>query len=466
MLPFVKKFDFRGIYNSEIFDNDAFRLGLALNKTLSPKKILVGWDTRLSSKNLAMAFFQAFKDKEVEIYYIDKSPIDFITSASVASGFDLSVMFTGSHNPWDWTGLLIHTKNGSSLQGNLVDDVINNYKLLSSINYEPERIALSNFINYQNDAEEIISHKINQLIHLDQIREMEIVVDIGDGSGSKSIDLLEKLVPQVKITRLCDRKIYDENTPHVADPSNIKNMSHLTELVLRDNYSCGFAFDSDADRVLAVDEKGNYINGSMLGSVHIEAFRELKLPDKIFGYAVDCGASVLNAVDTLSSKENKKLIAKSIPVGRSIARKLIRDGKIDLGIENVGHFYSKDFFMTDSGLFSLIIVLYWVSKNGTLSAIRDKFPDGERGEIFTKVLNEDKVNKILDIILSHFDGNFDVKKIAIDGIRLEVFQNGKLIAWFAIRNSGYEQITKCYFGSTIKEHYDFLLKEFKSLTVA
>ncbi len=457
--PFVKKFDFRGLYNREIKDKDAYYLAFALTKTLDLKKVLVGWDTRRSSRALALNFIKALQSCGIEICYMDKCPIDFIASAAYEFDFDLSVMFTGSHNHWDWSGLLMHTKGGASVQGNLVNKIVENYYSSQEEEYQDGDPDLQKLKNFYADVEKIYEDKITQLIPVAQIRDMNVLVDIGDGSGSKSISLLEKLLPQVKFTRINDREIYDENSSHTADPSEIDNMQDLIKEVKAGNYSCGFAFDSDADRVLAVDENGDYINGSILGSAFINVFLGLNLPDKIFGYAVDCGPSMYNTVKEIGLGSEKEISIIPIPVGRSIMRGMIRENKLDLGVENVGHFYSKDFFMTDSGVFSIAVILYWMSKNGKLSNLKSKYPDGFRGQIFSPKSPENG----LDSLRSEIDANFkngESKEVNVDGERREFFENGLMSSWYTIRKSGYEKITKFYFGSVKESDFMFLKKKF------
>ena len=184
------------------------------------------------------------------------------------------------------------------------------------------------------------------------------MVDLGDGSGTVSLSLVEKLLPQVTFSRLNDRKVYDDTSSHIADPSEIANMTDLMSALKSGTYDAGFAFDSDADRVLAVDEKGNYLNGSLYGSAMTDVFALLNSSNQKVGYAVDCGPSLYNTVASLTNT-NRLFFVTAIPVGRSIIRQMIRDGKIDVGVENVGHFYLRNFFMTDSGAFALVLLLYW-----------------------------------------------------------------------------------------------------------
>ena len=454
--PFVKKFDFRGEYDKDIKNEDSYYLARAIQKVLPLKKVLLGWDTRPSSKNLAFHFINGLKDQEIEISYIDKCPIDYVTAGANAFDFDLSVMFTGSHNPQNWTGLLLHTKGGESVHGDLVTQIVNHFNEVFVQPYTYTDVDLSVFRNFKDSIEETYGNKLKELIPLEQIKPFTVLVDVGDGSGSMSLTLLEKLLPQVKFTRLNDRQLYDTYSPHVADPSVIENMQELIQGIKNNTYSCGFAFDSDADRILAVDEKGDYLNGSVLGSAMIEALVSLNTHDKLFGYAVDCGSSLHNTVTQLNKIYASKYSSEPIPVGRSIMRQMIRDGKIDFAVENVGHFYAKDFFMTDSGVYSLALILYWMSKNGPLSSLLQKNPDGERGQIFAPIAPDTGIQKQIEIALKDHFKQLEIKQIVVDGIRYEVFDGDVLYSWYAIRKSGYEQVEKYYFGSLDNANYNFL----------
>lgn len=446
--PFVKKFDFRGVYGKDIFDRDAFYVGLALLEVLKPKKVLLGWDTRSSSKALALNMIMALNGKGVEICYLDKVPIDYVTAAAFTCDFDFSIMFTGSHNTWEWTGMLIHIKGGRSLQGELVAQVVEKYKefLMTNSHKEPD-VELTEFKNFEPDIEKIYSDKIKSLIPLSEITSQKVIIDIGDGSGSKSLTLLEKLLPQVTFERLCDRQLYDQDSKHTADPSEIKNMEHILSEMKGKDFSSGFVFDSDGDRVLAIDTQENYLNGSILASAIIQCFSMLSLPDKKVGYAVECGPSFYNTVVDLNKTNITPISIIPIPVGRSIVRGMVFDSKIDFGFENVGHFYIKDFFMTDSAVFVLACVLYWSSINGDLSKLIKLHPDGMRFQMSRKFTSEiDSENAQIEVDVMQKYENSEIQKITVDGVRLEILKDGYMSAWIAFRKSGYESIEKYYSG--------------------
>ena len=459
--PFVKKFDFRGKYGQDLKDEDAFYLALALKNVFKPRKILLGWDTRASSKNLAFNFMQALKDTDIEISYLSLVSIDFVTASARAFTFDLSIMFTGSHNPWDWTGLLMHTKGGVSIEGEVVDRIITEYKIANEIPYVKPDIDLTHYENFEPDIERVYREKLKKLLPVNEFLPKKILVDLGDGP-TKALDILIQLLPQVTIDKLNNKGVYDENTPHIADPSEEKNVEQARSELLAQNYDCAFVFDSDGDRVLALDEHGNYINGSTLASGVVTVASALDISMQNVGYAVECGPSLYNTIIDINKTAQKEINIKPIPVGRSRVRSLLFNGEIDIGVENVGHFYIKDFFMTDSAVFILATILYWMTLNGNLSKLQKRHPDGNRTQGST---SKNDAENIEDIIKGEFESEFEnSKEIYVDGIRLENFNGEYMQDWCTTRHSGYEPVEKYYFGSLNNQNYEKIEKIFLPLS--
>jgi phosphomannomutase len=258
-----------------------------------------------------------------------------------------------------------------------------------------------------------------------------------------------------------DRQVYDADTPHQADPSEIEHMQQLIDTVKTKSLHCGFAFDSDADRVLAIDEKGGYINGSLYAGALVDVMSILNCKLDAVGYAVEIGPAFYNTVADLNISVDKKIKISPIPVGRSIVRQLVREDSVDLGIENVGHFYIYDFFRTDSGAFALLMMLYWMSLNGKLSKLYTRHPDGQRaqGSVPLSDENETKIHTLVNEIKNHFATN-EVRLIDVDGVRLEIYNGGKMQSWCAVRKSGYEKKEKYYFGSTDPSDFEYLTEQF------
>lgn len=459
--PFVKKFDFRGIYGEDLKDEDAFFLALALKNVYNPKKILLGWDTRTSSKTLALNFMQALVETDIEISYLDRVPIDFVTASARAFSFDLSIMFTGSHNPWNWTGLLMHKKGGGSIEGDIVNDIVAEYHNAKQASYKEPAIDLRYYQNFEQDIERVYKERLKKLLPLSEFLSQKVLVDLGDGP-TKALDILIELLPQVTFDKLNSRGIYDENTEHPADPAEVKNVEQARGEVIAKKYDCAFVFDSDGDRVLAVDEKGAYINGSTFASGILPMACALGMSTQNVGYAVECGPALYNTVVDVNKTAVKKINIEPTPVGRSRVRSLLFDGSIDIGVENVGHFYIKDFFMTDSAVFAMALMLFWMTQNGSLSKLPKRHPDGERAQGSVPKNDGDRAEENIE---KEFTVSFsNNKKITTDGIRLEDFKGEYMSSWCTMRHSGYEPIEKYYFGALDEEDYKSLEDIFSQLT--
>jgi len=116
--------------------------------------------------------------------------------------------------------------------------------------------------------------------------------------------------------------------------------------------------------------------------------------------------------------------------------------------------------MTDSGVFCLVLLLYWISLNGPLSGLKVKHPDGFRGQIFSPVLENTNTQELETEIAARFKDKPAVK-IEVDGVRCEFYDGGELVGWYAIRKSGYEAIIKCYYGSLNELDFNFLKELFE-----
>ncbi len=458
--PFVKKFDFRGIYGEDLKDEDAYYLALALKIVYNPKKILLGWDTRASSKTLALNFMQALINTDIEISYLDRVPIDFVTASARAFTFDLSIMFTGSHNPWNWTGLLMHKKGGASIEGDIVNDIVTEYHNAKRASYIKPAIDLRHYQNFELDIERVYRERLKKLLPLNEFLPKKVLVDLGDGP-TKALDILIELLPQATFDKINSRGVYDENTPHTADPAKVENVEQARGEVLAKKYDCAFIFDSDGDRTLALDEKGAYINGSTFASGIVPTANVLGMSTQNVGYAVECGPALYNTLVDINKTAVKKINIEPIPVGRSRVRSRLFDGKIDIGVENVGHFYIKDFFMTDSAVFAMALMLFWMTQNGPLSKLPERHPDGKRAQESRPRIDEGHAEENIE---KEFTKSFaNTKKITVDGVRLEDFKDEYMNSWYAMRHSGYEPIDKYYFGALNEEDYKSLEDIFSQL---
>jgi phosphoglucosamine mutase len=238
-----------------VFDKDlltlAFRAGLAVGKQYSD--VVVGRDTRASGDAMKHAVISGLRAAGARCYDAGITPTP--TLAYVAREFAAGVMITASHNPPEYNGLKFLNPDGSSF-GTSQQEKIEKAVLAES--FETVRWEEMNDCNLYEGA--ITRHIEGIMSDLKNKVEVKVVVDAGGGAASVITPLLlEKLGCEV-ITLNCQ---YSGSFPRGSEPSE-DNLAELCRLVRESGAAVGIAHDGDADRMMAIDDRGRYISGDSL----------------------------------------------------------------------------------------------------------------------------------------------------------------------------------------------------------
>ena len=219
---------------------------------------------------------------------------------------------------------------------------------------------------------------------------------------------------------------------HEPNPLIPKNVEPLKKLVSETKADVGVIYDGDADRVMFVDDKGRFVAPDLVVALMARYFcdeRGEKNPRVLQEIR-----SSLAVAEELTKNYNAEV--HTWRVGRAFAAPKLREIDGLWGGELAGHYYFKDFFYSDSGMLSSIIVLRIVSalkkKGIRLSEEMDRLTRYENsGEINYKV--EDKKGA-MDAVKAFFESQETPTKVMdFDGYRLE-FPGW----WFNIRPSNTE----------------------------
>ncbi len=238
-----------------VFDKDlltlAFRAGLAVGRQY--KNVVVGRDTRTSGEAMRHAVISGLRAAGARCYDAGVTPTP--TLAYAARGFDAGVMITASHNPPEYNGLKFLNPDGSSFgdaQQGQIEDVV------SAELFETARWDEMKDCNLYEGA--IARHIEGIMPHFMHNLKVKVVVDAGGGAASEvTPPLLEKLGCEV-ITLNCRPTGF---FPRGIEPSE-ENLTELCRLVRESGAAVGIAHDGDADRMMAIDERGKYISGDKL----------------------------------------------------------------------------------------------------------------------------------------------------------------------------------------------------------
>ena len=255
----------RGVANDELTPLLAMQLGQAGAYVLTKENehrptIMVGCDTRISGDMLANALMAGICSVGANAVYVGVIPTPAVAYLTRKYKVDAGVVISASHNPVEFNGIKFFDGNGYKLPDSLEDEI----EAIIRDNMSSIKFPIgSNVgkIKYRTDArEEYINHSI-QSVKVD-LTGMKIVVDCAEGASYyTSVEALKELGGNV---------VAIHNMPDGTNINANCGSTHMEELMARVVYEkaqIGLAFDGDADRLLAVDELGNVVDGDQIMAI-------------------------------------------------------------------------------------------------------------------------------------------------------------------------------------------------------
>lgn len=411
-----KAYDIRGIYNRDFDRNDVYRIGFYLPQLMKTDKILVGRDVRNSSPEIFETLSYGITDSGASVYDAGLATTPMIYYLTAREEFSASVMITASHNDSEYNGMKISGKNATPIG---YDTGLNQLEKLMQEKPVPEKKAgkIIPFNKKQTYLRFLENYQSN-------FSNLNLAIDCSNGMAGL---FAEKLFgSEVKYLNLG----MDGNFPgHPPNPLVEQNLKNLKQTVKLRNMDLGIIFDGDADRVMFVDENGKFIRPDLFIALLGDYFLKGKTNEKVL-IDIRSSMAVRNRLESLGAEVHMWR------VGRAYAARKLKELDGLFGGELAGHYYYRDFFYSDSGLMTALIVLKIVSelKNQGYS-VSDYFNRintyYNSGEINFKIENK---GQAMEAIKEHFSSNEELKNIYdFDGYRLE-FEDW----WFNIRPSNTE----------------------------
>ena len=340
----------RGVANKELTPLLAMQLGQAgasvLTKETSHKPtIMVGCDTRISGDMLANALMAGVCSVGANAVYVGVVPTPAVAYLTRKNHMDAGVVISASHNPVEFNGIKFFDANGYKLPDAMEDEIEaiikNDMKDLAF----PTGTEIGS-ITYRTDAREDYVKHATEAIPVD-LHGMKIVADCAEGASYyTSVEALKLLGADV---------VAIHNNP---DGTNINagcgstHMEELMERVKEEKADVGLAFDGDADRLLAVDEKGNKVDGDQIMGIvgnYLKEQKKLK-KDTIV-------ATVMSNLGFFLMGEKQGIHMEQTKVGDRYVLERMRQIGANLGGEQSGHVIFLDENTTGDGLLSALHLL-------------------------------------------------------------------------------------------------------------
>ena len=340
----------RGVANEELTPLLAMQLGQAGAYVLTKEKehkptIMVGCDTRISGDMLANALMAGVCSVGANAVYVGVMPTPAIAYLTKKYKVDAGVVISASHNPVEFNGIKFFDGNGYKLSDELEDEI----EALIKSNMKDVKFptgAQVGKIKYRTDArEEYINHSI-KAVPVD-LSNLKIVVDCAEGASFyTSIEALKELGANI---------IAIHNMPDGTNINANCGSTHMEELQARVVYekaNVGLAFDGDADRLLAVDEKGEIIDGDQIMAIignHMKNKGTLKKDTIVVTVMSNLGFTIMARENGINTEQTK--------AGDRYVLERMREIGASLGGEQSGHVIFLDENTTGDGLLSALHLL-------------------------------------------------------------------------------------------------------------
>jgi phosphoglucosamine mutase len=347
----------RGIANKELDSILAFNLGrigayVLTEETHHKPRIAVGKDTRVSGDMLEAALVAGICSMGAEAVVLGVQPTPAVAYLTRHMGLDAGVVISASHNPFEYNGIKFFDSKGYKLSDQLEDKIEN---LLQN----PE-----NSIAYPVGAEIGKKVEIDHAVHgyIDflkktvdvNLRGLKIAVDCANGASYIA-------APSV-LADLGAEIVVINNKP---DGKNINvkcgstHPEDLQKLVMESGANVGLAFDGDADRLIAVDNRGQLVNGDHMLAIFGKFFKEKGMlkNDTIVGTVMS------NIGLDIAMKREKCSLVKTKVGDRYVLEEMIAKG-YNIGGEQSGHIVFLDHNTTGDGLLTALQLLAVVKETG------------------------------------------------------------------------------------------------------
>ncbi|MCD4731439.1 MAG: phosphomannomutase/phosphoglucomutase [Bacteroidales bacterium] len=437
-------YDIRGIYNIEFNKEDVYKIGNFLPGLLNATKILVGKDVRESSPEVFEYLCKGITDCGVDVYNAGLTTTPMIYWATAKYDFDASVMITASHNSKEYNGLKFSQKNA------LPVGYDTGLKEIEQQIIDTEPVHISPTMGKIIDLEIKQDYLNFQRQYLTPISELKIAIDCSNGMAGL---LIRELLGNSPI--YINEELDGSFPNHEPNPLVLKNVKQLQDTVIKEKCDMGIIFDGDADRVMFVDEKGQFISPDLIIAVLGHYFLEEKGLIGNVLQDIRTSKSVPEYIEKFGSQVH---IWK---VGRAFASLKLREIDGIYGGELAGHYYFRDFFYSDSGILACLLVLRIIKKfkeqGKKVSEIINQISNyANSGEINFRI--EEKKSAIEEV-KNYFTAKEEVTAFYdFDGYRLE-FKDW----WFNIRPSNTEPYLRLLVEAKDNDTLDEKVSKIKSI---
>lgn len=338
----------RGIANQyPITAEMGFSLGFAIVRYCKLRKIqsniIIGRDTRASGESLESAIVSGIKSAGGIVQSLGVIPTPGVAFFTRTTSAGAGIVISASHNPYEYNGFKIFSKEGYKLSVNEEDEIED---LLGSADHPPKE-------DRGRPQEEIVSSEeygkfLKQTLPKGlSLKDMKIVIDCSNGATFKIAPaLFESLGAQAKCLFI------DPDGRNINQHCGSQHPEALSQRVVETHAAIGLAFDGDGDRLVAIDENGESLTGDQILAIcakMLEARGELKNRLVVSTVMSNLGLGIALKRHGIGHVMTQ--------VGDRYVTELMRAREASLGGEESGHIVFLNYHTTGDGLLTALQLL-------------------------------------------------------------------------------------------------------------
>ncbi|MCB0352766.1 MAG: phosphomannomutase/phosphoglucomutase [Bdellovibrionales bacterium] len=438
-----REYDIRGYVDRDLSPEFAQLLGRAYAQMVAERTsapIAVGHDCRVTSPVYAEALARGIASEGRDVLLTGMGPTPQLYFSIFQNDLGGGIQVTGSHNPSDMNGFKICVGK-QTLSGEDIQHLRKRMEQLAESKSHGTVAGKVSELPVRKDYSDWIVENVKP--HMGK-RKLKVVCDAGNGVGGVVGPAVLRALGVEVIELYCEP---DGTFPnHHPDPTEMKNIQDLQERVIEEKADLGIGWDGDADRIGAVDERGDVIFGDMLLLIFGRDILKKKPGATIIG-DVKCSSRLFS---DLEEKGAKAVMWKT---GHSLIKGKLRELGGDLAGEMSGHiFFGHRYFGFDDALYASARLVEILSNTPAKASelLGDLAPAFSTPEIRVDCAEDIKF-QIPEAARRYF-ADYEVN--TIDGVRIE-FEKG----WGLIRASNTQPALVLRFEAQSED----LLRQYESL---
>ena len=345
----------RGVANAELTPEFALVLGRAAARVLGSDRFLVGRDPRRSGQLLEAALVAGLCSEGATVELAGIVPTPALAAASAARGVP-AAMISASHNPFADNGIKLFAAGGSKLSDDTQDQL---EALIDSLRSDgPGPVPTGGAVGVVSDGPSAVlddyAAAVVAAVEGRSLTGLRVVVDCANGADSAVAGaVFERLGATVHVVHA------DPDGVNINEACGSTHPESLQAAVVAHGAALGFAFDGDADRVLAVDHTGELVDGDQLMAV-----AAIDLRDRGALRHDALAVTVMSNLGLRLGMEKAGIRVVETAVGDRYVLEALDAEDLSLGGEQSGHLVFRDLATTGDGLLSAVLIADVVARRG------------------------------------------------------------------------------------------------------